>query len=119
VCKGSAYVVFGGWDEPTTAGIDQNQIESHRSQVHFRCATPQELAKNLSEAPAAAKVAPAQANPPPAVTAQAPPPAPTVAPARVCVPGSSQACVGVAACAGGQACLPDGSGFGPCDCGSR
>lgn len=39
------------------------------------------------------------------------------APAASCMPGSTQACVGRAACAGGQVCLPDGSGFGPCDCG--
>lgn len=33
-----------------------------------------------------------------------------------CTPGSTQACVGPGACAGGQACLA-GSGWGPCDCG--
>lgn len=38
---------------------------------------------------------------------------------RVCTPGSTQACVGAAACNGGQACLPDGSGFAPCDCGAN
>ncbi len=36
---------------------------------------------------------------------------------RVCVPGSSQSCVGPAGCQGGQYCLSDGSGFGRCDCG--
>lgn len=35
-----------------------------------------------------------------------------------CVAGSTQACVGPGGCAGGQACLPDGSGFGECDCGA-
>ena len=35
-----------------------------------------------------------------------------------CVPGGTQSCVGPAACAGGQACLPDGSGFSRCDCGA-
>jgi hypothetical protein len=34
-----------------------------------------------------------------------------------CVKGVTQACVGPGGCSGGQACLPDGSGFGPCDCG--
>jgi len=38
-------------------------------------------------------------------------------PPQACVPGATQRCVGPGACAGGQACLPDGSGFGPCDCG--
>jgi hypothetical protein len=39
--------------------------------------------------------------------------------ARACVPGATQACVGRGACPGGQACRPDGSGFGPCDCAPR
>jgi hypothetical protein len=34
-----------------------------------------------------------------------------------CVPGTTQQCVGVGACLGGQACLPSGDGWGPCDCG--
>ncbi len=37
---------------------------------------------------------------------------------RVCVPGVTQACLGPGACSGAQACLPDGAGYGPCDCGS-
>jgi hypothetical protein len=39
------------------------------------------------------------------------------APGRVCAGGDTRACVGSAGCAGGQSCLPDGSGFGACDCG--
>lgn len=35
---------------------------------------------------------------------------------RACVPGASQKCFGPGACEGGQACLPDGSGFGACEC---
>lgn len=35
----------------------------------------------------------------------------------VCAPGESVECVGPGACRGGQVCLPDGSGYGPCDCG--
>jgi hypothetical protein len=34
----------------------------------------------------------------------------------ICRPGETQKCVGPGACAGGQACKDDGSGFGPCDC---
>ncbi|MEZ4225334.1 MAG: hypothetical protein R3B13_30565 [Polyangiaceae bacterium] len=41
------------------------------------------------------------------------------APATACVPGSTQECVGPGGCRGGQACLPDGSGFGVCDCGGQ
>lgn len=35
-----------------------------------------------------------------------------------CEPGDTRACVGPAACAGGQSCAVDGNGFTPCDCGS-
>jgi len=38
-------------------------------------------------------------------------------PSRSCTPGATQACVGPAACRGGQQCLADGMAFGPCDCG--
>jgi hypothetical protein len=44
-----------------------------------------------------------------------PPPVPVT---HVCVPGATQACIGAGGCAGGQACAPDGSRFGPCDCGA-
>lgn len=36
---------------------------------------------------------------------------------RVCIPGTTQACLGPGACSGAQACLESGAGFGPCDCG--
>lgn len=38
-------------------------------------------------------------------------------PPPACVPGSTQACVGPGGCSGGQVCRPEGTGFGPCDCG--
>jgi hypothetical protein len=37
---------------------------------------------------------------------------------QLCVPGVTQACLGPGACRGAQACLVDGRGYGPCDCGS-
>jgi hypothetical protein len=37
--------------------------------------------------------------------------------ASSCSKGETRACVGPGACQGGQACLPDRSGFGSCDCG--
>jgi hypothetical protein len=39
-------------------------------------------------------------------------------PDRLCVPGATQECLGPGACRGAQACLTDGEGYGPCDCGS-
>lgn len=118
VCKGTPYVVHEGWDEPKISGVEQYQVETHRSQARVRCVRPGSLAKAMPpagtpvQAPVAAQVAPGQSKARPA-------PAPAPKPARVCVPGATQACVGPAACSGGHACLPDGSGFGPCDCGSR
>ena len=117
VCKGGPYVVHDGWNEPKTSGVEQNRIETHRSRAHVRCVHPGTLKskemppqKAPVRAPVAAQAVPGQSKAPP-------PPSPT--PVRVCVPGATQSCVGPAACSGGQACLPDGSGFGSCDCGSR
>jgi hypothetical protein len=46
------------------------------------------------------------------------PGAPTSVPGeRLCIPGTTQACLGPGACSGAQSCLESGAGFGPCDCG--
>lgn len=37
--------------------------------------------------------------------------------ATLCTRGQTRECVGPGACKGGQMCLPDGTGFGACDCG--
>jgi len=41
-----------------------------------------------------------------------------LAPDQLCIPGVTQLCLGSAACRGAQACLSDGRGYGPCDCGT-
>jgi hypothetical protein len=119
LCRGGPYAVDGAWDLATTTGIDQSRVETHRSEAVVRCLhrgqDPRRLfdkaddPKPIEPVPAASKVNV------PSVTATTT----TTAAARACVPGTTQACVGPAACAGGQACLPDGSGFGQCDCGAR
>jgi hypothetical protein len=38
-------------------------------------------------------------------------------PNQLCIPGVTVECLGPGACRGAQACLPDGRGYGPCDCG--
>ncbi len=53
-----------------------------------------------------------------AATAPPAPPAPALAPDQLCIPGTTQLCLGPAACRGAQACLADGRGYGVCDCGS-
>src|SRR5262245_34990165 len=39
-------------------------------------------------------------------------------PARVCVPGATQICVGPGACTGAQRCREDGQAWETCDCGA-
>lgn len=36
---------------------------------------------------------------------------------RICIPGTTQMCVGPGACVGGQVCAVDGLAWGACDCG--
>jgi hypothetical protein len=38
--------------------------------------------------------------------------------ATSCTRGQTRECIGPGACKGGQVCLPDGTGFDACDCGS-
>ncbi len=97
-----------------------------------RCA----LARHGGSVPTGAAAAPPPASAEPAavpapagapVASQAPTAAPTVdagggeatTSSVLCVPGSTQECVGPGGCRGGQACLSDGSGFGACDCGGQ
>ena len=53
------------------------------------------------------------------VATEAGPPAPARPRGMLCVPGTTQACVGSAGCHGGQYCLQNGSGYSPCDCGGK
>jgi hypothetical protein len=100
ICRGSPYDVVSAHDHrrPVDIAVGNVQSQSWASDAVVRCTTTPALF-NFS------------APPPPA-----PPPPPKPAPS--CVPGATQACVGPGACTGGQACLPDGSGFGPCNCGA-
>jgi hypothetical protein len=115
VCKDGPYEVLSGHEEPRMHGVDESRVESHRSRAIVRCLRPGQEVKLASPAPVHAPrvvhAVPGKPLPPRA-------PRPTPVP-RACVPGATQACVGPAACTGGQACVADGSGFGPCDCGSE
>jgi hypothetical protein len=110
-CKGRTYEVLYASDEQLVFGSQASAVEGRRSHAVLRCL---KSGASLPDAPlpgpepSVSSVAPA----PPAA-----PPAAPVAVERACVPGVTQACVGAAACAGGQSCLADGSGFGACDCG--
>jgi hypothetical protein len=119
-CRGASYEVLRASDEQLVYGSQTSAVEGRRSYALIRCMKPgvsppppEDLAAATPEPPAAAPAAaPAAPSPLPA------PPPPASAKVERCVPGATQTCVGPAACNGGQACLPDGSGFGPCDCGT-
>jgi len=106
LCRGQGgYWVASAFDSQKVVGheMGQSQVEVRRSEATIYCGT-----------------APAQERPPIQLKRAAPEPAATssmASPARACVPGATQACVGKAGCAGGQACSTNGSHFEPCDCG--
>lgn len=113
LCKDEGYTVSEGRDVQDRAGSasGQSQVVIQKSDATIHCgkqaARPPIELKRAEPLPA-----PAPAPPPPAAA-----PAPAPKPAALCVPGSTQACVGPAGCTGGQACNPDGSGYEPCNCG--
>jgi hypothetical protein len=100
LCQGRAYVVLRAVDE------------------HDRRGGSPELNTDVRTSEAVLRCAPAIGWPPGA-DPMSPGPFASASPSRACVPGASSPCTGPAGCAGGQACLADGSGFGPCDCGAE
>jgi len=114
LCKDRGYVVIGGMSKKQVLGAELgvSQIEQRESELDIACADRRgDLPSVLSAQPAVS------AEPAPAAPSAA---APGASAPRVgsCIPGATQRCVGAGACAGGQACLPDGSGFAACDCGT-
>jgi hypothetical protein len=131
VCKGASYEILYATDTQKVYGSpSSNEVESRTSQAVVHCLgqhqEPMGEAVAGQSLIAAAAVASASASAKPstapvasgAATAAARPAVAPAPAARICVPGSTQSCVGPAACSGGQSCLPDGSGFGACDCGA-
>lgn len=108
VCKNENYEVLRARDQRDTYGPEtgSSQVQVRSSEAIIRCTgTGRPL---MGRDPL---VASAGSAPPPAA---APPPVAV----RACVPGTTQACIGPGKCDGGQSCLPDGTAFGPCDCGT-
>jgi hypothetical protein len=102
-CQGRGYQVVNASEDRDTGKL--------ASRVVFVCVGQDlpPLLRFLSPSPVA----------PSASAAEAPRPAAPKRPSRACVPGATQRCVGLGACPGGQACLSDGTGFGPCECATR
>jgi hypothetical protein len=110
-CNYQRYAVLRAFDDHNLKGDNSQPADTRSSEAFVRCDaltswSPENRALRDSTLAAAAP---------------APAPALVVVPsggsAPGCVPGATQACVGPGACAGGQACAPDGKAFGPCDCG--
>ena len=95
------YDVIGAHDrrKSTDIQVGTSQTEVRSSDAIIRCTKNKPLFGGNDEPPRAPQ-----------------PPQPPSGPGA-CIPGTTQACVGPAGCAGGQACLSGGSAFGPCDCG--
>lgn len=103
-CTDAGYDVLDASEERKRAGPPTAEVETIRSRARIRCRK------------ATAVFGSPEPEAPPIPSSAAPPPVPPPPPA-VCQPGATQVCVGTGACQGGQQCLPDGSGFGACDCG--
>lgn len=112
-CHGNNYEVVKARDQRDTYGPEYgtSQVEVRSSEAIIRCGAKGQAAPALPPDPEA-PTHPSDTN------ANAAIPAPPAQTQRSCVPGSTQACIGPGRCEGGQSCLPDGSAFGPCDCGT-
>ena len=107
MCQGNHYLVERAVNEVNERGDTVYPTVEHTSEALVRCGPPHvwhgidtKIDIGVDRAPAPAASVPAAST-------------------RACTPGASQACIGPGACQGGQACLADGSAFGPCDCGTR
>jgi len=98
ICGGEGYEVISGYDQRKLYGHEagESQVEVRTSRLIVSCRGP----RSASKPPKPAQEATAGAKP-----------------ALLCTPGTTQRCYGAGACEGGQSCLPDGSGYGSCDCG--
>jgi hypothetical protein len=101
--KGEFQIVHAN-EENSLVGVEGHQKGHLLSRLVFACGD-QTQAKPLKLPPRPEGAVLPEGTPTPAASAE-----------RACVPGSTQRCVGVGACEGGQACLADGSGYGPCEC---
>lgn len=109
LCKQSSFVVLRAYDERDYKGRSDVPEAVPASEALIACG-PRRGWGNLEQVRSEPLAKACEK------TTSEPPAAPK-APPGVCTPGASQACVGPGGCTGGQACLPDGSALGPCDCG--
>ncbi len=107
LCKDRGYDVVSGHDQRKLYGHEsgESRVALRSSRLLVVCRGPD----NEARLPSTAEVVP---TPTEAAHVQ-----PKPERASACTPGTTQKCYGAAACEGGQSCLANGSGYGPCDCG--
>lgn len=109
LCGETGYSIVGGRHDQKLYGVPGNQKVVGKDELYIVCKSDVP-----SDAPDPAAGSWKLARPDAGGIAQghSPPPKNTV-----CRPGETQRCIGAGACEGGQACAPDGTRYGPCDCG--
>ncbi len=105
-CASYGYEVLNGRQEVRAFGPEQLQSTYVNSEAVVMCRNANGLIDDTPQ-PGGASSSENEAS-----TVAGAPAAP------LCVPGSTQSCVGPAGCGGGQKCAPDGSAYLDCDCGS-
>lgn len=95
-CQNQRYRILEGTSETRLRDAPPFEKAYHTSRLHLTCTNDGANPLLSLDKPKAEATAPG---------------------AAACTVGETRTCVGTAACKGGQACLPDGKGFGPCDCG--
>lgn len=116
-CGEEGYVVVGAKNNKKRYGAPGNEIYVGKSVMYIRC--NRDRPKDDPELTKAGQWQLPKRNDSPLEAGQkeAGRNTPSSLPKPTCRPGETQRCIGPAACEGGQACLLDGSAFGPCDCG--
>ncbi len=111
----AGYVVLGGASHKVIMGAKEGQYRTaaETAELEVRCGN-EPLEEDYKEGTSTFELPPRTDE---AVVPSDLPSQETAPVASLCTKGATQACVGPGACQGGQVCLEDGSGFGPCDCG--
>lgn len=112
LCRDKGYTIVKGVSRPKMLGGTSSayRTKSEVGELNIFCGLPEEDAE---EQETIYKLPPRTDEPLPETSQEAP----SAAGARVCTPGTTQACVGPGACSGGQVCLESGKAYGACDCG--
>jgi hypothetical protein len=97
-CRNQRYRILEGTSETRLRDAPPFEKAYHTSRLHLTCTDDGANVLLSSDKPQAE-------------------PGKSEAAAPACSAGETRTCVGAGACKGGQACLPDGKGFGACDCG--